>query len=92
MPDGTKIIIEDWREVYSFINTLNITAYPIMKQFPKSRKLYWSTPGAVFRVEIGRGWGNNDEVNAAFEGLKNGQKTLLDYAGQFSDPWCAECL
>jgi hypothetical protein len=92
MPNGTKIIIEDWREDYSFINTLNITAFPIMQTAPKSKKLYFTKPGETFRAEISRGWENNDEVYAAFESLKNGQKNLIDYADQFREAWAAECL
>ena len=92
MPDGTKIQIEDWKEDYSCFNTLSIAAYPIMQRLPQSKKLYFQESGKPFRVDINRGWENDEEVKKAFENLKNGTNEIKDFANQFWHLWCAECL
>lgn len=91
-PNGIKIILEDWKKDYSCFNTLSIAAYPIMQKLPQSRPLFYHTPGNPFRVDINRGWANDDEVKKAFEDLRNGIKEIKDFANQFWDLWNAECL
>lgn len=92
MPDGTKIQIEDWTKDYSCFNTLSIAAYPIMQRLPQSHKLYFHESGKPFRVDINRDWKNDDEVKKAFSELQNGIKEVKDFANQFWDSWCAECI
>lgn len=92
MPDGTKIQLEDWSEDYSCFDTLHIAAYPILKRVPQSRKFYWAMPGDRFRVEIVRGFNNDQEVLTAFEELKTGKKSIIDFSNQFWDFWHVECL
>lgn len=92
MPDGTKIQIEDWKEDYSCFDTLSIATYPITQRLPQSKKLYFHESGRPFRVDINRGWNNDEEVKKAFENLKNGKKSVKDFSGQFWDLWNAECL
>ena len=92
MPDGTKIQIEDWKADYSCFDTLSIAAYPIMQRLPQSIKLYFQESGKPFRVDINRDWKNDEEVRKAFEDLKNGIKSIKDFADQFWNLWCAECL
>lgn len=92
MPDGTKIQIEDWKADYSCFDTLSIAAYPIMQRLPQSINLYYQESGKPFRVDINRDWKNDEEVRKAFEDLKNGIKAIKDFANQFWNMWCAECL
>lgn len=92
MPDGTKIQIEDWTKDYSCFKTLSIAAYPIMQRLPQSKRLYFHESGRPFRVDINRDWKNDDEVKKAFSELQNGIKEVKDFANQFWDSWCAECI
>lgn len=92
MPDGTKIQIEDWRKDYSCFKTVSIAAYPIMKRLPQSKKIYWHNPGEMFRVSITSGFESDCEVKTAFEDLKAGRKSIMDFADRFWDLWNAECL
>ena len=91
-PDGVKIQIEDWRVDYSCFNTISIAAYPTMRSLPKSKKLHFNEPGNKFRVSIDRGFNNDQEVLNAFEELKTGKQSIMDFSKHFWDPWCAECL
>lgn len=90
-PQGIDIQIEDWTEDYSCFDTLSIAAYPKSERMPKSRKSY-VTPGETFRVSINRGFTNNEDVRKAFEELKQGVKTVKDFANQFWDLWHVEML
>lgn len=90
-PEGFDIQIEDWTEDYSCFNTLSIGAYPRSERIPKSRTSY-VTAGETFRVSINREFKNNEEVRKAFEELKQGIKTVKDFASQFWDLWHIEML
>lgn len=79
-PDGTEINLEDW----SHNNTgLTIAAYPVAKN---SGAYDWVRKGKQFRISISQnkytGY-SNDNVQADFEALKNGTKTLKDLAAYF---------
>lgn len=92
MPDGTKIQIEDWRKDYFCFKTLSIAVYPIMQRLPQSIPTCWHEIGRRFRVDICRGWENNEEVKKAFSELQNGTKEIKDFANQFWNSWAVECI
>lgn len=87
MPDGTKILLEDWSdkntEQFPDLYGLTIAAYPIAKKTGKYRLV---RSGETFRISISQnkytGY-SNDNVQADFEALKNGTKTLEDLAAHF---------
>lgn len=79
-PDGTKIQIEDWKEDYSCFNTLNIATYPIAK---RSSKNGWISEGKTFRLDISKGFNNDEEIYQAFTDLINGDKSISDFNDQF---------
>lgn len=66
MPDGTKIVREEWSENYSF------EAYGSMiAAFPRNRH------GETFRAH--KDFESTEEAEEAFNALKNGDKTLADF-------------
>lgn len=66
IPDGTAIQIEDWSEDYScFAFGSTIAAYPKDKY------------GKRFRAA--KDFEDAEKANEAFNCLKNGQKTLIEY-------------
>ena len=66
MPDGTKIVREEWSENYSF------EAYGSMiAAFPRNRH------GETFRAH--KDFESTEEAEKAFNALKNGDKTLADF-------------
>ena len=80
MPDGTEVQLEDW----SHNNTgLTIAAYPVAKN---SGAYDWVRKGEQFCILIPQneytGYSNND-VQADFEALKNGTKSLEDLSDHF---------
>ena len=104
MPNGVKIQLEDWSEDYPDIFSLQIGAYPIAKC---SGKYGLVLSGEHFRLTISSNKYCNytdDDVNADYESLLNGQKSLEDlsdyfwngekdewYLGMFkpdTDEWC----
>lgn len=87
MPDGTKILLEDWSdknpERFTDLYGLAIGAYPIAKN---TGKYGWIRSGETFRLYIPQnkyaGYSDND-VRTDFEALKNGTKTLEDLSTHF---------
>lgn len=80
-PEGIDIQIEDWKETYSFINTLNIATYPIAKNTSKYR---WVEGGRRFRLNIST-FNNDEEVKQAFDDLISGNKQIIDFSEQFEN-------
>ena len=89
-PEGFDIQIEDWTEDYSCFDVLSIGTYPKSERLPQSRKT-WVIPGEEFRCSINR-FACNEEVQRAFEDLKQGTKIVKDFADQFWDLWHVEML
>lgn len=92
MPDGTKIQIEDWKENYSFVKTLSITTYPIMKRLPVSRKSIFYKENKPFRLELDKKWKSDTEVYEVFEALKTGKMKIEDCKKYFRESWYSECI
>lgn len=66
MPDGTKIVREEWSEDYS------CEAYGSMiAAFPRNRH------GETFRAH--KDFESTEEAEKAFNALQNGDKTLVDF-------------
>lgn len=89
MPDGTKILLEDWSdhntEEFPDLYGLTIAAYPVAKN---AGKYGWIRSGEEFRLSIlqNKYWNySNDDVQADFEALKNGTKSLEDLAVHFNN-------
>ena len=89
MSDGTEILLEDWSDKntkqFPDLYGLTISAYPIAKN---TGKYGWIRSGETFRILISQneytGY-SNDDVQADFEALKNGTKTLEDLSGHFGN-------
>lgn len=87
MPDGTEIQLEDWSdkntEQFPDLYGLTIGAYPIAERTGKYRLI---EGGKRFRISISQnkytGY-SNDDVQADFEALKSGIKSLEDLAARF---------
>lgn len=79
-PEGIDIQIEDWKQDYSCFNTFNIATYPIAKRSSESG---WIKDGKTFRLDISRGFNNDEEVKQAFNDLVSGNKNISDFADQF---------
>lgn len=82
MPNGTEIQLEDWSdkntERFPDLYGLTIGAYPIAKNTGKYRLV---RSGESFRIHISQNKYTdyyNDDVQADFEALKSGEKTLED--------------
>ena len=74
MQDGTKIQLEDWKEVYPGIEkTIIIAAYPIAKN-----DSYWIRKGESFRLQISRLFSTDTEVEYIYQGLIDGHLKLED--------------
>lgn len=80
-PEGTKIQIEDWREDYSFIETLGIAAYPIAKE----SRGKWIRKNETFRLSITDNFNSDDEVYNIFNKLIDGSITLKELSKNFRD-------
>lgn len=79
MPDGTKIQIEDWKEVYPDIEkTVMIAAYPIAKS-----DSIWIRKGESFRLQISRSFSSDKEVECIYQGLIDGVIKLEDLAEHY---------
>lgn len=86
MPNGTKILLEDWSEhnteQFPDLYGLEIGAYPVRKGYCK----WFGRPGELFRLTISMNQYTaytNDDVKADFEALKSGEKSLEDLAAHF---------
>lgn len=79
-PDGVKIQIEDWKEKYSFINTLNIGCYPVATMSQNSP--FGLEKGKTFRLNIDK-FKNDEEVYEVFNKLKLGEITIKDLSNKF---------
>ena len=79
MQDGTKIQIEDWKEDYSHVKTLNVATYPIAANTSESGFI---ERNKTFRLDI-NSFNNDNEVLKAFKDLLSGNKTISDFADQF---------
>lgn len=81
MPNGTRIQIEDWKEVYPTVEkTIKIAAYPTAKNGG-----YWISRGDTFRLDISRGFSTDNEVEYIYNGLISGDVTLEDLAEHYYD-------
>jgi hypothetical protein len=79
MPDGTKIQIEDWKEVYPDIEkTVMIAVYPIAKN-----DSYWIRKGESFRLQISRSFSSDKEVECIYQGLIDGVIKLEDLSEHY---------
>lgn len=95
MPDGTEIQLEDWSDKntkqFPDLYGLTIGAYPIAERTGKYKLIEC---GKRFRISISQnkytGY-SNDDVQADFEALKNGTKSLEDLSAHFwngeNDMW-----
>ena len=81
MPNGTKIQIEDWKEVYNE-KTIWIGAYPKAKR--DGRRGY-PRKGESFRLTICRDFSSDAEVNLIFEALIKGELRLEDLGEHYYD-------
>ena len=79
-PCGVKIQIEDWKENYSFINTLNIGCYPTATKTQNSP--FGLRNGKTFRLNIDK-FKNDKEVYKVFNKLKLGEITIKDLSNKF---------
>ena len=80
-PNGTKIQIEDWKELYPTVEkTIKIAAYPTAKNGG-----YWISQGDTFRLDISRGFSTDSEVEYIYNGLINGAISLEDLAEHYYD-------
>lgn len=79
MPDGTKIQLENWKEVYPTVEkTIMIAAYPTAKN-----DSYWIRKGEPFRLQISRLFGSDQEVEYIYQGLIDGRISLEDLAAHY---------
>ena len=95
MPNGTEIQLEDWSEhnstEYPNLYGFTIGAYPIAQRTGKYR---WVEGGQKFRLSIANnsysGY-TNEQVQADYDDLVSGKKTLEDLATHFwygeKDKW-----
>ena len=81
MPDGTSMQLEDWKEVYSHIKTLEIGAYPKAKN---SSKGGYVEKNSEFRLSL-TNFKNDEEVESIFEKLEKGIMKLEDLQEHFYD-------
>lgn len=79
-PDGVKIQIEDWKEKYSFINTLNISCYPTATKTQNSP--FGLRNGKTFRLNISK-FSSDEEVKEIFKKLKTGNLLITDLSAKF---------
>ena len=79
-PCGVKIQIEDWKEKYSFIKTLNIACYPVATKTQNSP--FGLRNGKTFRLNIDK-FKNDEEVYEVFNKLKIGEVKIKDLSTKF---------
>ena len=81
MPDGTKIQIEDWTEVYP-----NIITLPMIAAYPKSKvDATWWRRGETFRLQLDRNFASATEVEETFQRLQYGVVSLEDLEDHYRD-------
>lgn len=81
MPNGIGIQIEDWRENYSFIKTLEIACYPKAKNTSKSG---WIQANKKFRLKL-ENFDDDKQVEKIFSQLETGEIKLESLSKHFSD-------
>ena len=79
-PDGVKIQIEDWKEKYSFIRTLNIACYPIATKTQNSP--FGLRNGITFRIALDK-FENDEEVYTTFNKLQSGEVKIEELSSKF---------
>ena len=72
MTDGTQIQIEDWKEDYSYIKTLEIGAYPKAKNTSNNNLI---ENNKIFRLSLTK-FKSDEQVQDIFNKLENGKITL----------------
>lgn len=81
MPNGIKIQLEDWKEVYpNSTKTISIGAYPIAKN-----ESYFVKRNENFRLTLSRNFSSDDEVRIIFESLIGGFLTLEELSDHYRD-------
>lgn len=80
-PQGVDIQIEDWHESYSFMPiSSTLAAYPVSKRTYLGA---WAPKaGEIFRLSFNLK--NAFEAQEAFEKLRNGSSSLIDYKDYMS--------
>lgn len=88
-PDGISIQIEDWSESYpnTYKKNATIGFYPVaVHDIIREDYPHW-TPypkrGARFRADLE--FDSEAEAKAAFESLKSGEKTYMDYLDNYGN-------
>lgn len=74
-PDGIKIQVEDWRNIYAFYETLHLVAYPVAQ---KTSKYGLIRDGESMRYEMPNNWHSDEEVMQAFKDLQSGKIKITD--------------
>lgn len=74
MKDGTRIQIENWKNDYDFIKTLNIAVYPIAQRGSEANK--------TFRLEL-ENFESDAEVEEIFNRLERGKIELAELTNYF---------
>lgn len=81
MPDGTKIQIEDWTEIYPGIYEL-----PMIAAYPRSKRdAMWWRRGDTFRLALDQNFTSVTEVNETFQRLQYGVVSLEDLEKHYCD-------
>lgn len=81
MPDGTNIQIEDWKDVYEFMDIYCIATYPKAKN---SSKYGFIENNKNFRLELTR-FENNEQAEKIFNQLEDGSISLNELSNHFLD-------
>ena len=81
-PNGVKIQIEDWKEKYSFIKTLNIACYPMATKTQNSP--FGLRNGKIFRLALDK-FKNDKEVYKTFNKLQSGEITIKELSNKFEE-------
>lgn len=79
MTDGTQIQIEDWKEDYSYIKTLEIGAYPKAKNTSNNNLI---ENNKIFRLSLTK-FKSDEQVQDIFNKLENGKITLEELKEHF---------
>ncbi len=86
MPDGTKIQIEDWKEVFpNIFKTIIIAAYPISKHDNYKGFATYPKRGQTFRLALENGWTCDANVYEKFDELVRGNFTLEELSEHFKN-------
>ena len=80
MPNGVKIQIEDWKENYSFVKTLNIACYPMATKTQNSP--FGLRNGKIFRLALDK-FKNDKEVYKTFNKLQSGEISIKGLSNKF---------